>query len=164
MCSYSCLDNFPLLILATQDNSPPVMFAPQTMPLPPFFHSGHPQSFSHPGRFCSRHFYPSVICLSGIRSYFNMTTIHLSAGIRNVPDSIGTHFLFSTPLCDPDNPAVLHVIPQTTETVTMTLVHQAPEVHTIASDSSLSLQLTCSVFVWGQTNQTGTVKQTKPCL
>ncbi|XP_060556928.1 uncharacterized protein LOC132717475 [Ruditapes philippinarum] len=71
-----------------------------------------------------------------------------------VPDTKGTSFEFSTPFCSNENPAKMHVIPQSTEAVNVTLEslidqdHSSSSSFEIRANDSLHLQLACNQFVW----------------
>ncbi|WAR04016.1 hypothetical protein MAR_010574 [Mya arenaria] len=81
--------------------------------------------------------------------------VALTVDKKSVPDSAGLHFRFSAPLCSKDTPAIVHVVPQTTEAVNVTLISLDPTVtsdrthYLIDADMSLSVDLPCHDFQWG---------------
>lgn len=78
-----------------------------------------------------------------------------------MPDTLGTSFWFTTPLCDAQATPNMLVIPQTTEIVNVTietldvLVTIDNGFYTIASDGILHIPLPCSVLTWGQISTSG---------
>ncbi|XP_052272452.1 uncharacterized protein LOC127872968 [Dreissena polymorpha] len=82
---------------------------------------------------------------------------HTVAGYP-VPDSAGCAFRFSNPLCSVNYPSILHVIPQTTDAVNVTLTsHDAVEKteYSIRPYTSLRITLPCKTFQWGRVYAAG---------
>jgi len=78
-----------------------------------------------------------------------------------VPDTSGTEFWFTTPLCDAQTPVHMLVVPQTTDTVNVTIETFDTsdtidnDAYTIAKDGVLHIPLPCSVMTWGQIFSSG---------
>lgn len=80
---------------------------------------------------------------------------------RSVPDMSGLSFWFTTPLCSTESPANMHVIPQTTRAVNVTIVSLDASVtidnglYTIESNGVLYIPLPCVSVTWGQIDSSG---------
>lgn len=79
----------------------------------------------------------------------------------SVPDTKGTYFEFSTPFCSSVNPAKMHVIPQSTEALNVTLEvlldqnQSTSSLFAIKANDSLHYQLQCKQFVWDSPSTRG---------
>lgn len=81
------------------------------------------------------------------------------------PDTKGTTFLFSTPICSSEFQEQMHVIPQVTEVVNVTLKaletnnQYTRSEYKINADDSLHLKLPCIKFEWELAKPAGKVNR-----